>query len=142
VPERQPRGLLDTSVVIDLDILDSALLPEELAVSAITMAELATGPHATADPDERARRQDRVQRAEATFDPLAFDAKAARSYGRIYAAVARKWSQGSRPTGRRPPDRSRRGGQRPSALHPEPGRLRGCGLASQRNHHLTAQAGC
>lgn len=52
------------------------------------MAELAAGPHATQDHDERARRQDRLQRAEAVFDPLPFDAEAARAYGRIYAAVA------------------------------------------------------
>ena len=32
------------------------------------MAELAAGPHATDDPAERARRQDRLQRVEATFD--------------------------------------------------------------------------
>lgn len=57
-------------------------------MAAITLAELAAGPHATADPDERARRQDRLQRAEATFDALPFDTEAARAYGRIYAAVA------------------------------------------------------
>ncbi len=51
------------------------------------MAELAAGPHATADPEERARRQDRLQRAEAAFDPLPFDAEAARAYGRVYSAV-------------------------------------------------------
>lgn len=51
------------------------------------MAELAAGPHATPDPEERARRQDRLQRAEAAFDPLPFDAEAARAYGRIYSAV-------------------------------------------------------
>ena len=84
---RRPRGLLDTSVVIDLEHLDPGRLPLEAAVSAITMAELAAGPHATQDPDERARRQDRLQRAEAVFDPLPFDAEAARAYGRVYAAV-------------------------------------------------------
>jgi predicted nucleic acid-binding protein len=72
--------------VIDLERLEAAKLPVEIAVSAITMAELAAGPHATKDADERARRQDRVQRAEATFDPLPFDGEAARAYGRIYAA--------------------------------------------------------
>ena len=51
------------------------------------MAELAAGPHATTDADERGRRQDRLQRAEAVFDPLPFDADAARAYGRIYSAV-------------------------------------------------------
>lgn len=85
---RAPRGLLDTSVVIDLEHIDTAQLPRQMAVSSLTMAELAAGPHATDDADERGRRQDRLQRAEAVFDPLAFDAEAARAYGRIYAAVA------------------------------------------------------
>lgn len=86
--QRRPQGLLDTSVIIDLERLDPSLLPIESAVSAITMAELAAGPHATHDTDERARRQDRLQRAEAVFDPLPFDAEASRAYGRVYAAVA------------------------------------------------------
>ena len=85
--DRRQRGLLDTSVIIDLDRLDASLLPLEVAVSAITMAELAAGPHAAADPEERARRQDRLQRTEAAFDPLPFDSEASRMYGRIYAAV-------------------------------------------------------
>ncbi len=51
------------------------------------MAELAAGPHATRDSDERARRQDRLQRAEAAFDPLPFDGDAARAYGRVFASV-------------------------------------------------------
>lgn len=79
--------MLDTSVVIDLNEIDPDLLPVEMAVTAITMAELAAGPHATSDPDERARRQDRLQRAEATFEPFPFDQNAARAYGRVYAAV-------------------------------------------------------
>jgi predicted nucleic acid-binding protein len=73
--------------VIDLDRIDAAQLPNELAISALTMAELAAGPHATKDASERARRQDRLQRAEATFDALPFDGDAARAYGRIYAAI-------------------------------------------------------
>lgn len=83
---RHDRGLVDTSVVIDLAAIDAEALPGELAVSAVTMAELAAGPHATNDPAERARRQDRLQRAEATFEPLAIDAAVARAYGRVYAA--------------------------------------------------------
>jgi predicted nucleic acid-binding protein len=79
--------LLDTSVIIDLERVDPEQLPIESAVSAITMAELAAGPHATQDSDERARRQDRLQRAEAVFDPLPFDSEASRAYGRVYAAV-------------------------------------------------------
>jgi predicted nucleic acid-binding protein len=84
---RRVRGLLDTSVVLDLERLDPGQLPLESAISTITLAELAAGPHATEDSDERARRQDRLQRVEAAFDPLPFDAEAARAYGRVYAAV-------------------------------------------------------
>lgn len=96
--DRPARGLIDASVVIDLDRIDVADLPAELAVSAVTMAELAAGPHATSDRAERARRQDRLQRAEATFDPLPVDAAVARAYGRIYAAVA---ARGRKARGRR-----------------------------------------
>ncbi|MGO9196635.1 MAG: type II toxin-antitoxin system VapC family toxin [Acidimicrobiales bacterium] len=85
--QRPARGIVDTSVVMDLERLDASQLPLELAVSAITMAELAAGPHATDDAEERGRRQDRLQRAEAAFDPLPFDVDAVRAYGRVYAAV-------------------------------------------------------
>jgi predicted nucleic acid-binding protein len=82
-------------VVIDHDVIDPALLPDESAISAITLAELTAGPHATEDKNERARRQDRLQWASATWDPLAFDAEAARVYGRMFAA-ARAAGQSSR----------------------------------------------
>ena len=85
---RVERGILDTSVVIDLDTIDPNLLPDEVAITSITLAELAAGPHATNDHQERARRQDRLQRTEAAFDPLPFDADASRAYGRVNAAVA------------------------------------------------------
>jgi predicted nucleic acid-binding protein len=85
---RHRRGLIDTSVVIDLEHVDLSHLPSEIAVSAVTLAELAAGPHATTDPAERARRQDRLQRTEATFESLPVDGAVARAYGRIYAAVA------------------------------------------------------
>jgi predicted nucleic acid-binding protein len=87
VPDRLERALLDTSVVIDLDRISAGALPVQVAVSAVTMAELAAGPAAATDEAERARRQDRLQRAEATFDPLPLDTEAARAYGRVYAAV-------------------------------------------------------
>jgi predicted nucleic acid-binding protein len=89
------RGLLDTSVVIDHDMINASLLPEESAISSVTLAELAAGPHATENKDERARRQDRLQWATATWDPLPFDAEAARIYGRMFAA-ARAAGQSSR----------------------------------------------
>jgi len=81
------RGLLDTSVVVDHDLVDPARLPDESAIAAVTLAELAAGPHATRDEQERARRQDRLQWAAATWDPLPFDADAARAYGRVFAAT-------------------------------------------------------
>jgi predicted nucleic acid-binding protein len=99
--QRTPRGLLDTSVVVELEHIDAASLPVAVAISAVTMAELAAGPHATSDADERARRQDRLQRAEAAFDPLPFDGEAARAYGRIYAAVT---AQGRKARGARAVD--------------------------------------
>lgn len=101
MPSRVPkhrRALLDTSVVIDLERIDPADLPEEPLISAITLAELAAGPQAGTDPTERARRQDRLQRAEASFTPLPFDDGAARAYGRVYAAVV---AAGRKPRGPR-----------------------------------------
>jgi len=94
VPDQLDQGLLDTSVVVDLDLLDATQLPSEVAISVITLAELCAGPSATNDAFERARRQDRLQRTEAVFDPLPFDLEAARAYGRVYAAVL---EQGRRP---------------------------------------------
>src|SRR5450755_1772780 len=79
------RGVIDTSVVIGLERIDLETLPLQLAIAAITLAELAAGPHATSDPSERARRQQRLQLAEATFDSLPFDADCARAYGLVYA---------------------------------------------------------
>ena len=99
--QRVPRGILDTSVVIDLDTLDASDLPVEVAISSITLAELAAGPHATNDPDERGRRQDRLQRAEAAFDALPFDADAARAYGRVFAVAT---ASGQKARGRRAVD--------------------------------------
>lgn len=86
-PDRPERGLLDTSVVIDLDRIDPARLPVDVAISAITLAELSAGPHATADLNERARRVDRVQRTEAAFDAIPLDTNAARAYGQVFAAI-------------------------------------------------------
>jgi hypothetical protein len=82
-------GLLDTSVVIDWDDGDvAAALPDEAAISAITLAELTAGPRLASTGAESARRQSRLQQFEATFDPIPFDVSAARSYGQVVAAVA------------------------------------------------------
>jgi predicted nucleic acid-binding protein len=81
-------GLLDTSVVIDWDDpAVAAALPDEAAICAITLAELTAGPHLASSGGERARRQARLQQVEATFDAIAFDVAAARSYGQVVAAV-------------------------------------------------------
>jgi predicted nucleic acid-binding protein len=83
--ERLERGVLDTSVLIDLDEIGVERLPKTVA---LTIAEPAAGPHAAADLEERSRRQDRLQRAEAAFDPIPFDLEAARAYGRVFAAIS------------------------------------------------------
>jgi predicted nucleic acid-binding protein len=85
-------------VIIDLERVSPDQLPVEITVSAVTLAELAVGPHATTDREKRARRQDRLQRVEAGFDVLPLDDAAARAYGRLYAAVA---ASGRKPSGRR-----------------------------------------
>lgn len=82
------QGVLDTSTVILLGrIVDSAALPAEPLITAVTLAELSVGPLATDDPAERAGRQARLQQAEADFDPLPFDAAAARAFGRVAASL-------------------------------------------------------
>ena len=90
------HGLLDTSVVIDHDLVDSSRLPEASAVSAITIAELSVGPLAAGDDEERSRRQDRLHWAVATWDPLPFDASAARAHGRICSVLMARGRVGRR----------------------------------------------
>lgn len=95
------RGLIDTSVVIDLARIDPRALPAEMAISTVTLAELTAGPHAADDPLERAHRQWRLQAVEAAFDPMPFGADAARAYGQIYASTL---STGRKARGRRAVD--------------------------------------
>ncbi|HWT50153.1 MAG TPA: type II toxin-antitoxin system VapC family toxin [Mycobacterium sp.] len=91
-------GLLDTSVVVDWhDPAVIAALPDEMAISAITAAELAAGPQLAASPVEAAKRQARLQEVESALEPLPFDAAAARSYGLVVAAVVR---EGGKPRSR------------------------------------------
>lgn len=81
-------GLLDTSVVVDWhDPAVLAALPDQVAISAITAAELAAGPLLAATPVEAAKRLARVQEVESKLEPIPFDAKAVRSYGLVVAAV-------------------------------------------------------
>jgi tRNA(fMet)-specific endonuclease VapC len=84
------RGVLDTSTVILLPRLaDPAALPAEPMITAVTLAELSVGPLVAEDEKERAARQAHVQQAEADFDPLPFDAAAARAFGGVAASLRR-----------------------------------------------------
>ncbi|MFI1676922.1 type II toxin-antitoxin system VapC family toxin [Streptomyces sp. NPDC020607] len=96
MPVEYEQGLLDTNIMILRKWIDADELPAEMAISAITLAELSAGPHQVRGSDEqsgydehaeRARRMDVLQRAENEFDPIPFDVEAARVYGRICAAV-------------------------------------------------------
>ena len=83
-------GLLDTSAVILLSRLrDPAVLPERPLISTITLAELSVGPLVATDEEQRAARLAHLQKAEADFDPLPFDADAARAFGRVAASLRR-----------------------------------------------------
>jgi tRNA(fMet)-specific endonuclease VapC len=87
-PAGQPRGVLDTSTVIMLSrITEPADLPAEPLITAVTLAELTIGPLVATTDSERAARQAHVQQAEADFDPLPYDAPAARTFGRVAASL-------------------------------------------------------
>lgn len=81
------RGLLDTSALIDLADLDPETLPSEPMISTITLAELSVGPHVARTAEERVARQAHLQLAEADFEPIPFDADAARAFGRVAASL-------------------------------------------------------
>ncbi|HVM52897.1 MAG TPA: type II toxin-antitoxin system VapC family toxin [Acidimicrobiales bacterium] len=84
------RGVLDTSTVLLLGrIVDRSTLPAEPLITAVTLAELSVGPLVTDDSGERAARQAHLQQAESSFDPLPFDAEAARRFGRVAASLRR-----------------------------------------------------
>ena len=92
------RGLLDTSTVIALPLLRSERgLPEEPLISTITLAELSVGPLVATTDDERAARQSILQQAESDFEPLPFDAPAARAFGRVASSLR---SAGRKPQAR------------------------------------------
>jgi tRNA(fMet)-specific endonuclease VapC len=91
VEESPERGVLDTSVVILLErIADLSRLPREPLITSVTLAELSVGPLVTDNAKERATRQARLQQAESDFEPLSFDAAAARSFGQVAASLHRR----------------------------------------------------
>jgi tRNA(fMet)-specific endonuclease VapC len=84
------RGVLDTSTVILLRaITDPSSLPAEPVITAVTLAELSVGPLVATSDQDRAARQAHLQQAEADFDPLPFDAQAARAFGQVAASLRR-----------------------------------------------------
>jgi predicted nucleic acid-binding protein len=94
--ESHARGLVDTNVMILRRWISPGDLPAEIAISAITLAELSAGPHEVRgtleqseydEHAERARRLDVLQRAENEFEPIPFGVEAARAYGQVTAAV-------------------------------------------------------
>ena len=83
-------GVLDTNTVIMLSrVTDARSLPQEPLITAVTLAELSVGPLVASTDAERAARQAHLQQAEAHFDPLPFDAQAARAFGRVAASLRR-----------------------------------------------------
>jgi predicted nucleic acid-binding protein len=82
--------VLDTSALIALSrVSDATALPAEPLITTVTLAELSVGPLVARSARERAARQARLQQAEADFDPLPFDAQAARAFGRVAASLRR-----------------------------------------------------
>ena len=99
---RHPRGLLDTGVLIDRARVPASALPRELAISAISLGELAAGVHAVSGTNraasvERARRTVILQQIEHEFDPIPYAAEAARAFGALCSAV---FAVGRKPRGR------------------------------------------
>lgn len=93
-----PTGLLDTSTVILLPRLrDPDVLPDAPLISAITLAELSVGPLVASTEAERAARLAHLQQAEADFEPLPFDADAARAFGQVAASL---WRAGRKTSAR------------------------------------------
>jgi tRNA(fMet)-specific endonuclease VapC len=92
------RGMLDTSTVILLGrMTEPTALPDESVISAVTLAELSVGPHVARTAKERAARQAHLQQAESDFEPIPFDAAAARAFGRVAASLR---SAGRKPAAR------------------------------------------
>lgn len=98
VTERHQTGILDTSTFIKLGrVTDESALPHEPLITTVTLAELSIGPLLATSDDDRAVRQAHLQEAEADFDPVPFDADAARAFARVATSLR---SAGRKPTAR------------------------------------------
>lgn len=84
----QPRRvLLDTSVLIDYPEPEVTALADQLAVSAVSVAELYFGVFLAPDPIEQLLRLRRLRVVIDRYDVLPFDADAAEYYGTLCAAL-------------------------------------------------------
>jgi predicted nucleic acid-binding protein len=86
------RGVLDTSVFIAAEQgrpLDVARLPDEAAVSVVTVAELALGVHMAATDDVRARRMATVAAVRSAYVSLPVDDDVAGAFAELVAAARR-----------------------------------------------------
>lgn len=88
------RGVLDTSLLVRPAMEP---VPGELAISAVSLAELHFGVLVARDEQARALRLRRVALVERLFEPLPVDDAVARAYGEVASAVVR--------AGRRPRSR-------------------------------------
>ena len=91
------RGLLDTSVFVADEQgreLAADRLPEEAAISVVTLAELELGVHMAAAEDVRGRRLRTLQSTRATYAALAVDEAVASAFAELVATA--------RTAGRRP----------------------------------------
>lgn len=92
------KGIIDTSVVIAAEQrrpLARHLVPDDSAVSMVTLAELELGVHLADGKAQRAERTDTFARAQAKYRAVPIDASVAAAYAEITAAARRR--------GRRPP---------------------------------------
>jgi hypothetical protein len=89
-----------TRVVLDTSVLIGERMPEDVegAISVASLAELHFGTLVAKDPDERARRAQRLGVIEATFHALPVDAAVAREWARLAAAVTDRGGQPRRRT--------------------------------------------
>lgn len=81
------RAIADTSIFIAQETgRELGELPEQIAVSVITAAELELGVLRATDPDARAIRLSTLSRVQATYPLLPIDAETASCFARIASA--------------------------------------------------------
>jgi predicted nucleic acid-binding protein len=86
------RGLLDTSVFIAVESdrgLERDQLPDEAAISVVTLAELELGVQLASDETMRARRLRTLMAANATYSALPIDGDVASAFARLVTTARR-----------------------------------------------------